>query len=90
MPDLYLNEEEQENEDFWRWMRQSGGSKELSSILQPVVGRNEPCPCESGKKFKKCCGGHIGPEPEPIVTEQTEPILPPAPWPVRPEIGAQG
>ncbi len=22
----------------------------------PKVGRNEPCPCESGKKFKKCCG----------------------------------
>lgn len=21
------------------------------------VGRNEPCPCGSGKKFKKCCGG---------------------------------
>ena len=20
------------------------------------IGRNEPCPCESGKKFKKCCG----------------------------------
>ncbi len=20
------------------------------------VGRNEPCPCGSGKKFKKCCG----------------------------------
>jgi len=20
------------------------------------VGRNEPCPCESGKKYKKCCG----------------------------------
>jgi len=20
-------------------------------------GRNEPCPCGSGKKFKKCCGG---------------------------------
>ncbi len=20
------------------------------------VGRNDPCPCESGKKFKKCCG----------------------------------
>ncbi len=19
------------------------------------IGRNEPCPCESGKKFKKCC-----------------------------------
>lgn len=28
---------------------------------QPVtaekkVGRNEPCPCGSGKKYKKCCG----------------------------------
>jgi hypothetical protein len=23
----------------------------------PRVGRNDPCPCGSGKKFKKCCGG---------------------------------
>lgn len=23
---------------------------------QPRVGRNDPCPCGSGKKFKKCCG----------------------------------
>ena len=23
---------------------------------QPKVARNEPCPCGSGKKFKKCCG----------------------------------
>ena len=22
------------------------------------TGRNDPCPCGSGKKFKKCCGGH--------------------------------
>ena len=22
----------------------------------PTVGRNEPCPCGSGKKFKQCCG----------------------------------
>lgn len=22
----------------------------------PKVGRNDPCPCESGKKYKKCCG----------------------------------
>jgi uncharacterized protein YecA (UPF0149 family) len=21
-----------------------------------TVGRNDPCPCGSGKKFKKCCG----------------------------------
>jgi len=23
---------------------------------EPEVGRNDPCPCKSGKKFKKCCG----------------------------------
>ena len=22
----------------------------------PKVGRNDPCPCGSGKKYKKCCG----------------------------------
>ena len=26
---------------------------------QPVVGRNDPCPCGSGKKFKKCCGRNM-------------------------------
>jgi len=25
----------------------------------PKVGRNEPCPCGSGKKFKKCCLGSV-------------------------------
>ncbi len=23
---------------------------------EPKIGRNEPCPCKSGKKYKKCCG----------------------------------
>jgi hypothetical protein len=27
----------------------------------PKVGRNDPCPCGSGKKYKKCCGA--GPRP---------------------------
>lgn len=22
----------------------------------PKIGRNAPCPCGSGKKYKKCCG----------------------------------
>jgi uncharacterized protein YchJ len=29
----------------------------------PKIGRNEPCPCGSGKKYKKCCGrvdSHLG------------------------------
>lgn len=25
-------------------------------VKAPKVGRNDPCPCGSGKKFKKCCG----------------------------------
>ena len=24
-----------------------------------VVGRNEPCPCGSGKKYKRCCGSKV-------------------------------
>lgn len=36
-------------------------SAERSSKVRPQrngkVGRNEPCPCGSGKKYKKCCGG---------------------------------
>ncbi len=30
-------------------------------IRSQKVGRNEPCPCGSGKKWKKCCG--VGPPP---------------------------
>ena len=25
-------------------------------VAPPTVGRNDPCPCGSGKKYKKCCG----------------------------------
>ena len=27
----------------------------LASLIAPKVGRNDPCPCGSGKKYKKCC-----------------------------------
>jgi len=26
------------------------------AVLAEKVGRNDPCPCGSGKKYKKCCG----------------------------------
>ncbi len=29
---------------------------EIMSIISQRVGRNEPCPCGSGIKYKKCCG----------------------------------
>jgi len=25
-------------------------------VREPKIGRNDPCPCGSGKKYKKCCG----------------------------------
>ena len=28
----------------------------LEPRVAPKPGRNDPCPCGSGKKFKKCCG----------------------------------
>ncbi len=36
---------------------QSGGqaSKQTVRHANPKVGRNDPCPCGSGKKYKKCC-----------------------------------
>ena len=36
--------------------------EKLLNPPQPVksekIGRNDPCPCGSGKKFKKCCGAN--------------------------------
>ncbi len=34
----------------------SGEGKTQQKSSKPLVGRNEPCPCGSGKKYKNCCG----------------------------------
>lgn len=42
-------------DDAWYY----AGSLPLQKTVRredPKVGRNDPCPCGSGKKFKKCCG----------------------------------
>jgi preprotein translocase subunit SecA len=41
----------------------TNGASDGSEKKQPVkkgqkVGRNDPCPCGSGKKYKKCCGAN--------------------------------
>ncbi|MFM0096436.1 UPF0149 family protein [Paraburkholderia nemoris] len=44
---------------FWLPHRQAVHEQKLAAATQrtePKVGRNDPCPCGSGKKFKKCCG----------------------------------
>jgi hypothetical protein len=47
-----LDEETGEEEDvFDPYERQEPIVRET-----PKIGRNDPCPCGSGKKYKKCCG----------------------------------
>lgn len=32
-------------------------AKKMNTIVKPKkIGRNDPCPCGSGKKYKHCCG----------------------------------
>ena len=34
---------------------------EIGPEFSPEVGRNDPCPCGSGLKFKRCCGLDLPP-----------------------------
>ncbi len=36
--------------------KQGEGAKQQPLVSDKTVGRNDPCPCGSGKKYKKCCG----------------------------------
>ena len=38
-------------EGLWKYQR--------GELYNTKIQRNEPCPCGSGKKFKKCCGKNI-------------------------------
>jgi len=33
--------------------------KESAKQVAPKISRNSPCPCGSGKKYKKCCGARL-------------------------------
>ena len=43
-----------------RWFyldgRPGGEVAETQPVVAPKIGRNDPCPCGSGKKYKRCCG----------------------------------
>jgi len=41
-----------------RWYFTAGKLLPPKQVVRstPKAGRNDPCPCGSGKKFKKCCG----------------------------------
>lgn len=62
------NDDEMEDKKYCsavEWMLKNSSKKELARLMkepnEPYVrglkiGRNDPCPCGSGKKYKKCCG----------------------------------
>ncbi len=49
-----------------KWMKdheselraEQAGTQKVETVVHegPRIGRNDPCPCGSGKKYKKCCG----------------------------------
>lgn len=39
-----------------RFQREPGMPVAADAALPRAVGRNDPCPCGSGKKYKQCCG----------------------------------
>jgi len=40
-----------------KWLYDEGKVATATVVrAEPKVGRNDPCPCGSGKKYKKCCG----------------------------------
>ena len=43
-------------EDRWYFVDGKMAKHETFVRQAPKVGRNDPCPCGSGKKYKKCCG----------------------------------
>ncbi len=45
-----------------------------ASMEHPTVGRNEPCPCGSGKKFKRCCAAKYEAE-RPATTTAPSPAV---------------
>ncbi len=42
---------DEKREEIEKEYRKSG-----TIVKGPKIGRNDPCPCGSGKKYKKCCG----------------------------------
>lgn len=42
--------------DYWLTQPEAHEVRQFPIVSAAKPGRNDPCPCGSGKKFKKCCG----------------------------------
>jgi SEC-C motif-containing protein len=45
----------EKEEGNWKFLDAQGVQVGPIRRTEPKTGRNDPCPCGSGKKFKKCC-----------------------------------
>lgn len=54
--DLAGDEDDLDYDDGWAGPDGADPIEEPFVREDPRVGRNDPCPCGSGKKFKRCCG----------------------------------
>jgi HEAT repeat protein len=64
--DAWLEDSKHDQEFRVRWQKKHSGEEEddvedseppVTFVrTQPRVGRNDPCPCGSGRKYKHCCG----------------------------------
>ena len=49
-------EEDEEFEKSYNYMLYEKTVKKRNNQNNNKIGRNDPCPCGSGKKYKQCCG----------------------------------
>jgi len=56
-PKSLFHELKKKGVDFGKMMRKM--RKNVKPKTSVRIGRNEPCICESGKKYKKCCGSMV-------------------------------
>lgn len=54
-PNFYDSDEPWSLDPEWAFPASEFGEEPIPGT-EPKVGRNDPCPCGSGKKYKKCCG----------------------------------
>jgi len=50
-----LHERSQFAREHGQWRYLDGKLKKGAPVSVKKIGRNEPCPCGSGKKYKRCC-----------------------------------
>jgi len=54
----WAREDQEEREREAAWQREGATFEDIIDPYvrpEPKIGRNDPCPCGSGKKYKKCC-----------------------------------